>query len=85
MQTRQLIDELEREIERIAALKAGLENEGPEKRILCASEKKQIRHILSGSWLDMINEECAMFFRQGNVDDCASNMEFINETLNKFS
>ena len=72
MTNKRLSQILNDEAERIHHIAERLHEGGRE---LTSMEKKDIRGVLSGSWLDSMNDEAAHFFRTGNLEDFEHNRD----------
>lgn len=83
MEEQELREVLHREIDSIKSILEVVSSDGS--RLLDTSEKNLIRHIISGTWLDMMTDEFKLFFKQGHSQDACISMDRIITVLHQFS
>ena len=82
MDTRQLQDILNHEVETLTKLR---DNLSPDGMPLDLIEKKQVRNVLAGNWLDDMNGEVEHFFRKGLFKDFDHNRKYVTRVLEDLS
>lgn len=82
MNTRELQDELSLEIDMLGQLRDKLSDDGEP---MSGEDKKAVRHVLAGRWLERMQQEMRYFFREGHSDNLRHSGTYISETLDSFS
>lgn len=82
MQIEEMKEVLREEIESLKKLHDKLSDEG---HILSIETKDSLRRVLSGKWLDRMNDEAAWFFNKGHFEDFETNRSYVSRVLDELS
>ena len=76
--TREVRENLEREITRLQELLERLSDSGT---VMSERDMRTLRHVFSGTWFAEMNEEAEFMFRKGHLKDLIRNRDHLIKIL----